>query len=548
MNTRRQQDSSHLSEWWARRPRRSRTDSKVAGVAGGIGWYLGIDPLLIRVGFVALTVLGGAGVLIYCLLWLLLPAEGDDVSAAEALLGRGQSSMSPVLAVGLTIAVAVSVLSSLSWGKPFWPGLIFVLVFGKLLYRRHGRAARRPGGGCSRSGTRPESAGSGADDSADPAGNGGGARYGPPQWGGPPWGRSASSWGRHPSGGSPWGGSGSGGSGWGGSGWGGSGWGSPSHSGSSETGSWPVDLGPHPRTANWTGGRQQQSTGAYTGNSAGEQAAGPDAAWFVPTAGPAAAGAAGGDTDPTDADPAGTHSEPTGADSRPQPPSWDPLGAAPFAWDLPDIDLTTDPTTDGPSVRVSVIGRIAAGAAMLTAAAQILGMVAGWWTLGWAAIAGSALAVVGLGLLIQALLGRRLTLIGAGAVLSVATIGLALTGLTGIASVGDRTWSPGSGADIQAEYRLGTGSAVLDLSSVELRRGETVHSTLEVNVGSATVTLPPDTNVDVTCRSNAGQIDCVGELLDGLDSERTFTDHGHPEAGLLTLDVHVGTGEATVTR
>jgi phage shock protein PspC (stress-responsive transcriptional regulator) len=43
------------------------------GVCGGLAEYSGIDALLWRVGFVALTVLGGSGVLIYLLLWVLMP-------------------------------------------------------------------------------------------------------------------------------------------------------------------------------------------------------------------------------------------------------------------------------------------------------------------------------------------------------------------------------------------------------------------------------------------------------------------------------------------
>ncbi|HZD79229.1 MAG TPA: PspC domain-containing protein, partial [Actinomycetota bacterium] len=44
--------------------RRSRSDRVIAGVCGGIGWYLGVDPVLIRIAFVVLTVAGGSGVLL----------------------------------------------------------------------------------------------------------------------------------------------------------------------------------------------------------------------------------------------------------------------------------------------------------------------------------------------------------------------------------------------------------------------------------------------------------------------------------------------------
>jgi len=53
--------------------RRSSTDRMVGGVAGGLAAHLGIDALLWRVGFVALTLAGGSGVLLYLLLWVLMP-------------------------------------------------------------------------------------------------------------------------------------------------------------------------------------------------------------------------------------------------------------------------------------------------------------------------------------------------------------------------------------------------------------------------------------------------------------------------------------------
>jgi phage shock protein C len=50
---------------------RSKTDRKIFGVCGGIAEYFNIDPALIRVIFVVFTLLGGAGVLIYLITWLL---------------------------------------------------------------------------------------------------------------------------------------------------------------------------------------------------------------------------------------------------------------------------------------------------------------------------------------------------------------------------------------------------------------------------------------------------------------------------------------------
>jgi len=52
---------------------RSRDHRVVAGVAGGLATYLGIDPALIRLAFVLLTIFNGLGLLLYLVLWLIVP-------------------------------------------------------------------------------------------------------------------------------------------------------------------------------------------------------------------------------------------------------------------------------------------------------------------------------------------------------------------------------------------------------------------------------------------------------------------------------------------
>ena len=60
---------------YADRPplQRSRTDMMLGGVSGGLAEHTGVDALLWRVAFVGLTLVGGAGIPIYLLLWVLMP-------------------------------------------------------------------------------------------------------------------------------------------------------------------------------------------------------------------------------------------------------------------------------------------------------------------------------------------------------------------------------------------------------------------------------------------------------------------------------------------
>lgn len=52
---------------------RSRDDRMLAGVCAGIGEYLGIDPTLVRLFFVAMALLGGPGIIFYIILALIIP-------------------------------------------------------------------------------------------------------------------------------------------------------------------------------------------------------------------------------------------------------------------------------------------------------------------------------------------------------------------------------------------------------------------------------------------------------------------------------------------
>ncbi|HEY7674019.1 MAG TPA: PspC domain-containing protein [Burkholderiales bacterium] len=51
----------------------SNSDRKIAGVCGGLGEWLEIDPVIFRVAFVLLALVCGLGILVYLLLWMLIP-------------------------------------------------------------------------------------------------------------------------------------------------------------------------------------------------------------------------------------------------------------------------------------------------------------------------------------------------------------------------------------------------------------------------------------------------------------------------------------------
>ena len=60
---------------------RSRTDKMIAGVCGGLGKYLGIDPTLVRLAFVLLVLFGvGSGLLVYIIMLLIVPLEPEGAA------------------------------------------------------------------------------------------------------------------------------------------------------------------------------------------------------------------------------------------------------------------------------------------------------------------------------------------------------------------------------------------------------------------------------------------------------------------------------------
>jgi phage shock protein C len=62
---------------------RMKYDRMFFGVASGLSQYLGIDPIIIRLVFVVLTLAGGPGLIAYIVLALLMPEESDLAASAN---------------------------------------------------------------------------------------------------------------------------------------------------------------------------------------------------------------------------------------------------------------------------------------------------------------------------------------------------------------------------------------------------------------------------------------------------------------------------------
>lgn len=110
---------SQLRHLWHTRPTRIKAQGKVAGVAAGIGYRYGVDPLLVRVAFVVSAIFGGAGIVLYLACCLVLPGD-DGRLPAEDLLANGEwaaygEKLSPTRIV-LLVLLATVVLSVAPFG------------------------------------------------------------------------------------------------------------------------------------------------------------------------------------------------------------------------------------------------------------------------------------------------------------------------------------------------------------------------------------------------------------------------------------------------
>jgi phage shock protein PspC (stress-responsive transcriptional regulator) len=83
---------------------RTRGDRVIGGVCGGLGRYFNVDPLLFRIGAVALVFVGGAGLLLYLAALLLVPNEGEAAPIAPGAQGGNRGWVIAGVVVALLFA------------------------------------------------------------------------------------------------------------------------------------------------------------------------------------------------------------------------------------------------------------------------------------------------------------------------------------------------------------------------------------------------------------------------------------------------------------
>ncbi|MBA3524475.1 MAG: PspC domain-containing protein [Geodermatophilaceae bacterium] len=166
-----------------------------------------------------------------------------------------------------------------------------------------------------------------------------------------------------------------------------------------------------------------------------------------------------------------------------------------------------------------------------------------------AAYLGTALGIVGAGLLVATLVGRSRGLIVLGLFLLALLIPVSALQVDLRDGLGQRLWGPDSVRDLQPVYRLGGGHGQLDLSTLDFT-GADAATRVSVNTGYAEILLPADVDVTVVSAVRSGEIDLFDSVRDGDHLRRTLTDDGAdgPGGGSLELVVDVNLGYLEVTR
>lgn len=281
---------------------------------------------------------------------------------------------------------------------------------------------------------------------------------------------------------------------------------------------------------------------------------------------PASATAAPADGRGADADPT-VEIDPVTGEPRPTPPSWDPLGAAPFAWDLPEP--TPQPAAEPPRpVRKPPVTAVTYAVALVTGGVLGALLLLGHGITSLPVVFGIVLAVLGAGLVVGAFTRSGRGLIPVAllmCVLTWASAQLPLDGLRG--GVGSTQVRPTSIEVVAPSYNRSAGNIELDLRDLPLNTPDVgvpapgtplaplmppVQTEVSVGMGNVEVWVPA--NADVTFHGSAGlghvqfgdresdgnnpRVDVVDDL--GADGVRS----GRP----IVLDLHAGLGNVEVHR
>ncbi|MDH6124222.1 PspC domain-containing protein [Kitasatospora sp. GP82] len=509
---------------------RSERHRVVAGVCGGLGRHLDIDPVVFRVVTAVLCLSGGLGLFLYGLAWLIVPREPVEGRPGRTELQRvltGRVDGQSVGAVLLTVIGTGVFFSSMGDGGQMFPflllgGMIFMAV-------RYDPERRRRAKGLGRH--------HGSGGPYDRLAEGPDGHFDWSAWGQ----RFAQDFKTE--------------------------WQDRKVEWDSRKAQWDT------RKASWDGqlrvnlSKEAGPTGDpgdpppmdESEQLAREQHARARAEGTVPADTPAP-GSSGYLWDPRhpERNPYAAHTPPPGAPL--------PLGAPAQAWwqraDLPEGDpLRKTGPASGAAAGAATVTRPRRHRSFLGPLGLLLAGGAGalaWWvpylqgsTVRLSTVVAATLLGLGVALLIAAKFGRARGLVIPALLLTVLLTGISGSGATVQSAFGNRDWAPASAAEMQSDYTLGAGDAQLDLSGLD-PAGGTLSTTVRVGMGDLLVTVPAGVDVRLTLRNAVGNVQMPnGESASGVGNSREYQLHpanGRASKGTLDLTVKLGLGDIQVVQ
>lgn len=555
------------------------SDRWFGGVASGLALRLGIDALLVRAAFGVLALISGAGFVLYALAWALLPEQSDGrIHLEETIRGRFDAA---IAGAGVMLVVGLNWHPGRfgwwgSWGFGWFDDLfsiaLFVFVVSVFVTARRRRRDRaNAGAGSTSNGNRQWV--------RQPGAPGGWAQQGAP--GG--WAQQTSPggsvpettpgvWAQH---GTP------------------NGW--------TQQGA-PGGSAPQSAPGGWaqsTAGTTSPSSYPTSGTPGPDRVSAP-----VPTPTPAEPGSAAGAAAPTAplrtsasavpraASGGVTATVPAGVNLEKQPlpheprtapypgtpqgpypsPQVFPSATDPLGWTAP----STPPTPPTPPAPPTVIGWTSESAPSRGPGRVAIGLVASIALLGFAALLvadrtgsfdgdvaitalGGLAVLAGLGVVVSGLRGRKSGTLGFFAIVAIVLAGPLVsfqgvgTGLSAGSTTffGDSTYRPDSSTVATDGFAVGMGSTTLDLTAMDLPRGETVEVPVHVGAGDLTVIVPEGVPVSATVDLGTGTIewrvdgDTRSESAFGRST--TFESSAVQDGDDARIHVSIAAGAGTIT-
>jgi phage shock protein PspC (stress-responsive transcriptional regulator) len=241
------------------------------------------------------------------------------------------------------------------------------------------------------------------------------------------------------------------------------------------------------------------------------------------------------------------------ADSA-RPPAWDPLGAAPFAWDLPE----PGPAPVPPPRPRSRVTPVTLALALLAGGVTALVLLAAGGLTDLPVLFGVLLAVLGGGLLVGAFTRSGRGLVPVALLIMALTWGALAAPLDRIAagSPEEIRVAPTTPAELQPRYESGVGTVELDLRRMDLTVPPGVPATpvttrIDAGLGTVEILVPRDADVRLTAESGLGSVEFGDEERDGPGARLSMNDLGADGVSSgrpLVLDVHAGVGSVEVSR